>query len=332
MAEVEKFVLYHYYPKFAAAVVFIILFGLSALCHGYQLLRRRTWYFIPFLIGCLCKFSVGPESFAISLLTMSVEAVGYVGRAISAKQSPDWTTMPYVIQSLLLLLGPTLLAASIYMVLGRLIRLLEADDHSIIKPRWLTKFFVFGDVASFLAQSAGMKVPVKKISNQKLTLALGGGMLAQAKTQHAFNLGQYVIIAGLGIQIAFFGFFMIVTCIFHYRIVNKPTSRSHSISVPWQSYILVLYAASVMIMIRSVFRIAEYITGANGVLQSTELYIYIFDATLMFIVVALFIVFHPSKIISKESSRDSQTELGLIPGGTQDSRYTPLHVSYPYSK
>lgn len=63
--------------------------------------------------------------------------------------------MPYVLQSLFLLLGPTLLAASIYMVLGRLIRLLNADNYSIIRTTWLTKVFVLGDVISFLAQSGG---------------------------------------------------------------------------------------------------------------------------------------------------------------------------------
>lgn len=62
---------------------------------------------------------------------------------------------PYIIQSLLLLLGPALLAASIYMVLGRIIGLLDAGDLSVIRPKWLTKIFVAGDVLSFLAQSAG---------------------------------------------------------------------------------------------------------------------------------------------------------------------------------
>lgn len=81
--------------------------------------------------------------------------MGYVGRAISAKQTPDWTLMPYVIQSLLLLLGPTLLAASIYMVLGRLILLLEAGAYSPIRPRWLTKVFVCGDLVSFFGQAGG---------------------------------------------------------------------------------------------------------------------------------------------------------------------------------
>lgn len=81
--------------------------------------------------------------------------MGFVGRAMSSNEYPDFTKNPYIIQSTLLLLGPTLLAASIYMVLGRLIRLLGADSHSLIRPKWLTKVFVLGDVLSFLAQGGG---------------------------------------------------------------------------------------------------------------------------------------------------------------------------------
>lgn len=89
-------------------------------------------------------------------LTLSlVEVFGYVGRAINSKQTPNWATGPYIMQSLLLLLAPTLFAASIYMVLGRIILLTDGEIHSLIRARWLTKFFVAGDVLSFLTQSAG---------------------------------------------------------------------------------------------------------------------------------------------------------------------------------
>ena len=74
---------------------------------------------------------------------------------MSAQEAPDFTKNPYIIQSILLLLAPALLAASIYMILGRLIRLLDGEKLSVIHPRWLTKVFVTGDVLSFLAQSAG---------------------------------------------------------------------------------------------------------------------------------------------------------------------------------
>ena len=58
-------------------------------------------------------------------------------------------------QSLLLLLGPSFFAASIYMVLGRIIRLTGGERHSLIRPSWLTKIFVVGDVLSFFVQSGG---------------------------------------------------------------------------------------------------------------------------------------------------------------------------------
>ena len=85
----------------------------------------------------------------------TVELVGYGARAASARQTPDWSLMPYIMQSLLLLLGPSFFAASIYMILGRIIRLTGGERHSLIRPSWLTKIFVVGDVLSFFVQSGG---------------------------------------------------------------------------------------------------------------------------------------------------------------------------------
>jgi hypothetical protein len=51
----EGYVFYNYNPSMPAAVIFIVVFGLAAILHTWQLLRSRTWYFIPFLIGCLCR-------------------------------------------------------------------------------------------------------------------------------------------------------------------------------------------------------------------------------------------------------------------------------------
>lgn len=84
-----------------------------------------------------------------------VETVGYIARYASAKQTPNWSTMPYVIQELLLLLAPSFFAASVYMILGRIIRLLNGASNSLVRPSWLTKIFVTGDVVSFLMQSGG---------------------------------------------------------------------------------------------------------------------------------------------------------------------------------
>jgi len=64
--------------------------------------------------------------------------------------------MPYIIQSVYILLGPSLFAASIYMMLGRIVRLTDGEYHIMIKQRWLTKTFVTGDIVCLCMQAGGM--------------------------------------------------------------------------------------------------------------------------------------------------------------------------------
>lgn len=200
-------------------------------------------------------------------------------------------------QSLLLLLAPALFAASIYMVLGRLILLTDGESSSLIRASWLTKVFVTGDVLSFLAQSAG------------------GGLLAKAESREDVKMGENIITAGLGIQVAFFGFFIVVTALFHARIRAAPTLVSRTLEVPWERHLWVLYVASSCILVRSVFRIIEYVMGSDGPLLGTEVYLYVFDAVLMWVTMVLFNVWHPSRCISRD-------KLGHVRGAESvDSSY-----------
>jgi hypothetical protein len=137
MAGNGDYKLYRYDPTLVGAVIFITLFSLASFLHLYQLVRTKTLFFIPFLIGGF------------------FEAVGYVGRAINSQESPDWSLGGFVMQSILILVAPALFAASIYMELGRIILLTQGERHAVIKRRWLTKIFVAGDVISFLMQGGG---------------------------------------------------------------------------------------------------------------------------------------------------------------------------------
>ncbi|KFA74439.1 hypothetical protein S40288_08915 [Stachybotrys chartarum IBT 40288] len=264
-AESGGFQMYHFTPTVAGAVIFAVLFGVASIRHAQLLIRTRTWFLIPFLVGCL------------------FEAVGYAARAYSASQSPDWTLMPYIIQSMLILLGPAFFAASIYMLLGRLICYLEAQDYSLIRTRWLTKLFLLGDILSIFGQGGG------------------GGLLAASDSQSTQDLGNTVILLGLGVQVAFFSGFMIVTGLFHLRIAKNPTVKARSTTSPWNTLILVLYLVSVLIMVRSVFRMIEYAQGNNGALMRREVYVYVLDALLMLIVTVLFSVWHPSTLFAGDN-------------------------------
>ena len=60
-------------------------------------------------------------------------------------------------QSLLILVAPALFAASIYIILGRIILLVDGERYSLVRLKWLTKIFVAGDVLSFLLQGSGTR-------------------------------------------------------------------------------------------------------------------------------------------------------------------------------
>jgi ABC-type multidrug transport system fused ATPase/permease subunit len=123
------------------------------------------------------------------------------------------------------------------------------------------------------------------------------------------KLGEHVIIVGLFIQIIFFGFFVVILVIFHKRIVANPTTGSIACTVNWKRYLFILYFASAMIMIRCIYRVVEYIQGQTGAFQHHEYYAYMFDALLMFQVMIVFMIFHSSQILSRDTPQLDGTEL-----------------------
>ncbi|OJJ97020.1 hypothetical protein ASPACDRAFT_33780 [Aspergillus aculeatus ATCC 16872] len=244
------FALYRYTPSIAAAVVFTVVFCALAIFFIYRIVRHRTLFFIPFLVGLI------------------FEAAGYIARIFSHFDTQ--ALGPYITQTMLILVAPPLFAASIYMTLGRLITQLHAESASLIRVRWLTKIFVVGDVISFLLQCGG------------------GGYMA-AGTESAMLAGEHIVIAGLAIQLLFFGFFVLVASLFHWRwgyaaphsTTTTTTLKSRSGWLSWRGLMWALYAACTLILVRSIFRVVEFVQGNDGWIMHREYLLYIFDALLM---------------------------------------------------
>lgn len=180
--------------------------------------------------------------------------------------------MPYSIQSVFLLLGPTLFAASVYMTLGRLIRCVHAEKYSLIRIKWLTKVFVMGDIFSFMVQ---------------------GGAAGLMVSGNNAKLGSNIVVVGLVIQILTFCFFIATAVVFQVRMTRFPTPESFDERVKWKSHLRVLHAVSLLILIRSLFRVVEYIQGNDGYCLTHEWTLYVFDSTLMFAVMLIWAIWHP---------------------------------------
>ncbi|GKZ63556.1 hypothetical protein AnigIFM49718_000865, partial [Aspergillus niger] len=116
---------------------------------------------------------------------------------------------------------------------------------------------------------------------------------------NGMTLGQDVVVAGLFIQIAFFGLFIVTATVFLWRMQrNQSAARLTIPGLPWRKHLVVMYAASLLIMARSVFRVIEYIQGNNGYLLRHEVFLYVFDGVLMFMQMVLFNLCHPSRLLS----------------------------------
>ncbi|KAH7248225.1 RTA1 like protein-domain-containing protein [Fusarium solani] len=252
------FKLYRYTPSLAAAIVSVIVFAVLTILHTWRLHRVRAYYFIAFTVGGL------------------FQTAGYCGRIWS--HYDKLSVGGFVIQAILILVAPALYAASIYMILGRLIRTVDGECLSLVPVQWVTRIFVTGDVVAFSLQA-------------------GDGGIQSAGTLELYETGEKIIIAGMFVQIAVFGFFIFTSLL----------------------YLSVLYTSSAIILVRSIFRVIEYLQGNKGYLISHEIFLYIFDTILVAIVMVILLVWYvehlqglkkPSGSEGRELSSCSRREHG----------------------
>ena len=205
--------------------------------------------------------------------------MGYGMRYLSAK-SPNSIPL-YAGQNLLLILPPSLYAATIYMIYGRIVLFVKSPEASVINPTRVTKIFVLGDIVSFFMQAGG------------------GSMMAQ---KGAAKLGQKVILGGLFAQLLFFGFFLIIAVIFKTRMAKSaricavPGSGKRT----WSGLLKLLLVAAVLIIIRCLYRVAEFAMGMDGYLMEHEIFMYVADMAPMLFVQVLFHFIHAGDVFPED--------------------------------
>ncbi|EXK78736.1 hypothetical protein FOQG_16609 [Fusarium oxysporum f. sp. raphani 54005] len=262
--ETYTYVLYHYTPTLIGSIAALVIFSILTGLHLWRLIRHKAHYFIAFTIGGIFQI------------------VGYGLRTWS--HFDPKSIMPFAMQNGYILLAPALYAASMYMILGRLIRACHAHHLSPIPVSWVTRVLVGGDVISFTIQASGG------------SMAMGGFSL--------LKISRIVVILGLFVQVIIFGFFVYVSTLVHRRLLKSPTEIVQEDAIPWKRYFHILYATSGIILVRSIFRIIEYIEGNDGFLISHEAFLYVFDAILMAVVMAIFLVWYVDSLQCKEEKNE----------------------------
>ena len=128
---------YNYFPSFAAALVFAIIFGITTFTHIYQAFyfkkKKLCWVIV---MGSAWEFA----SFALR---------------VAGTKNQQSTPIAFVSQ-ILVLLAPMWVNAFDYMVMGRMIYFFVPDQKVFrIRGIKIAEIFVWLDILSFLVQVTG---------------------------------------------------------------------------------------------------------------------------------------------------------------------------------
>jgi len=294
--------LYHYEPSIGGSVFFILVFLSATVSHAWYAWHSRYKRFIPLIIGGLCKLYDAHNTVKpVYIDDFVVEFIGYCVRA----GAHNYLTAigPFAIQNLFLLLAPILFAATIYMILGTIIRTLNAEHLSPIRVSRLTKTFVTSDVLCLVVQGNGGTL--QAIDSPSITVNLQ-------------VIGQWVVVGGLALQVLIFAGFVLVGRTFHRRVLDHPIVVSVNPSIQWELCMKVLYAASGMIVLRNTVRTVEYCEGFDGWIIKHEAMLFIFDAVPMSMLMFALLLWHPARLLGARSDgRTSLSDVSLIRNGVE---------------
>lgn len=207
--------------------------------------------------------------FSIGLL---FEIVGYIARSLSAKKDP-YNLIFFIINYFFIVTAPVFLAAGIYTILSALISRL-GYKYSFLSPKIILWFFVLSDVISTITQIAGA--------------ALIGSQYSKHKDP---TFANNILLGGLAYQVFSIGVFIAVAGSFLVRARRALQRRGLS------AFALVFAAATVLVYLRTVFRLAETAQGLNGFIQTHEIYFAILEFAPVAAAVLLFAGWQPGRCL-----------------------------------
>ncbi|KAF4817594.1 Protein RTM1 [Colletotrichum siamense] len=265
-----QIVFFEYLPNEAAAWIFVVLFFLAAVVHLGLLVWLRAWHFLPLTLG-----AVG-------------EGFGYYGR-IQAHKTPN-VAGPFILQNILILGCAPLIAATVYMTLGRYIRVFQLRDRIVIPPRLMTFVFVTVDLRCFVTQVFGSAAPA-------------------SGDPQGIALGKTLIISGLITQLAALCLFLIMILVSDRLAKNSRSQdwKASSIADSAPRYFQVTYWVAGAMLLRSLVRGIEYLQGDGGFIISHEAFVYVLDGVPMVFVAAVYVFVHPGMLL-RDAARVGGTE------------------------
>ncbi|TQN69831.1 Protein RTM1 [Colletotrichum shisoi] len=170
-------------------------------------------------------------------------------------------------------------AATIYMSLGRIIIALDLRRHTPISPRLTAFFYVVVDIGCFVTQVFGAVMPASGDPN-------------------GIKMAKTLTVSGLIVQLAVITPFLL-SCWHSHRCAQREASvlKATRAGIQWRKYYLMTYAVASLMFARSLIRGIEYLQGEDGFVMTHEIFLYLFDAVPMVVIMALYLWIHPGRLV-----------------------------------
>lgn len=214
-----------------------------------------------------------------------MEVVGYIFRSLSSRKDP-YSVINFVVQYFFIVVAPVFISASIYVCLSKLIGWAAAEggfdtrSRAWLRPKLILWGFVACDVVATVLQIAG------------------AGLIGSAESHRKSPaVPNDILLAGLVFQTFAFTIFLSLFAVFVVSLYRDRSLRPHLARKG--PFFLALEVASLLVYLRTIFRLAETAQGVFGYLSSHEAFFGALEFAPIVIAVWVLGIWHPGRWIKK---------------------------------
>ena len=215
-----------------------------------------------------------------------MEVIGYIFRSLSSRKDP-YHIIYFVVQYFCIVTAPVFISASIYVCLSKLIAWaqfegFDAQKTRFLRPKPILWGFISCDVIATIAQIAGAALIGNAESNDKSP-----------------KVPNDILLGGLAFQTFAFTIFLALLGLFVVSLRQNTEFRA-SLALK-EPFVLAIGSSSVLVYLRTIFRLAETSQGVFGYLSSHEVFFGTLEFSPIIIAVWIMAIWHPGRWLPKEA-------------------------------
>lgn len=227
--------LYLYNPSLAGSIIVMILFGISTVLAFWQSIRHKTPLLFFLFVGS------------------GVETIAYMARTYSIVHVKD--VWGFLAAALLPVIAPSFMAASCYMVFGRIMWAATPLEkltfkHLWVPARWITPIFCLFDLLCFIVQAFGLGV-VAGAYNPSHPTYIDGILIPDLEK---IKSGTHIIETGVILQVVCFCLFALLA----WRFMFISRTFRPNLQQNWKRLAWAVNAAGTLIAVCCLQQVAVY--------------------------------------------------------------------------